>query len=760
MRVQFRSARRISGSSLTTAAERRRGTNATLLVSASASVLMFGGHALAADAATPGPDATTATVGELVVTAEHRVTNLQTTAVAASVLTGADLDTRGVNAVDTIQFATPSASVENSGQSSNVNIRGIGKSETASTTVVGVIIYRDGLATFPGFFQDEPFYDIASIEVLRGPQGTFQGQNATGGAVIVNTNNPDFNGLHGYIEGQYGNYNDGLIRGAVNMPITDTFSARLAFNDEYHDSFATITGPYQGHPGELQESNTRLSLLWQPTSNFKAVFKNEYSYIDQGGYITSPQTATTDLFTISNNAYNLDIDRIFRSDLTMDYTLDDGIDIRSISGYQHASTALETDIGGTNAGPLGAGPEFIDRAFEEIYSQELNVISKDSGLFRWIGGLYYQHDRTLIPFNGGFDDEVIPGVVYGTIAADYARETLAGFGQGSLNFSNGVQIQAGLRYSHTREPSNVTSQIVDPYYGLIPGLPAPALSTQVQVDSESAVTGKLAVNWTVNNSNYLYAFVATGNKPGGANATTLLSLPPHIAAENVTDFDVGWKATLLDGHLRTQLGAYYDLYRDFQVSIDSPTVANTSLILNVPTTTTIYGFEASGDAVFGALRINFSGSYLHSTLGTFFAVDPRLAALVTASTCNTLSGPASPLTGCTNLTSRPLSDAPTWTGNIGAQYTFRIGATGTLTPRVDYGYVSSEWATLFQNTAEDDLLAARSIVNAQLAYARGTWKVTAYSTNLNDQHYVSQNNSGLRFPGAPRQFGIRLEKTF
>jgi iron complex outermembrane receptor protein len=137
-----------------------------------------------------------------------------------------------------------------------------------------------------------------------------------------------------------------------------------------------------------------------------------------------------------------------------------------------------------------------------------------------------------------------------------------------------------------------------------------------------------------------------------------------------------------------------------------------------------------------------------------------LASLVSAATCSPETGPASPLTGCTDLSGRTLSDAPTWTFNFGGQYTFDLGDGATLTPRFDYGYVSSEWATLFQNRAQNDLLDARSIANAQFTYARGTWKLTAYSTNLNDQHYVSQTNSGLRFPGAPRQYGIRFEKTF
>ena len=745
----------------------RRAAKPALWLCASIGALTWSGAALAADPATiaarPQANNTPAsTVGELVITAERRTVSLQKAAVAATVLTGADIRQRGIDSEDLIQFATPSANMENSGQSSNLNIRGIGKSETASTTVVGVIIYRDGLATFPGFFQDEPFYDISSIEVLRGPQGTFQGQNATGGALIVNTNSPSLSGgMHGYVEGQYGNYNDGRVRGAIDLPISETFAARVAFNDEYHDSFANVTGPFTGHPGVLKESNTRLSLLWEPTSNFKLSFKNEYSYIDQGGYIASPQTAKTDIFDIGNNAHNLDIDNIFRSVLTTDYTLQDGIDIRSISGYQYAHGGLAIDLDGTNGTGLANGATFRDKAWEGISSEELNVISPDTGVFRWVGGLYYQYDHTVIPPNGGADDELIPGVVFGDqIAADYARATAAAFGQGSLNFSNGVQIQAGLRYSHTREPSDVTSQIVDPFFGLIPGLPAPAFGHQVQRDQESAVTGKLAINWTVNDNNFLYAFVATGNKPGGANATALLTLPPHIRPENVTDYETGWKATLFDGHVRTQLGAYYDQYKDFQVSIDSPTVSNTSLILNVPTTTVNYGFEASGDAVFGALKLNFSGSYLHTSLGKFFAIDPRLAALIPGSFCDTATGPASPFTACTNLTGRPLSDAPNWTFNIGAQYDFALPGDATLTPRVDYGYVGSEWATLFENASQDDLLRARSILNVNLTYAKGSWRLTGYSTNLTDQHYVSQTNSGLRFPGAPRQYGIRLEKSF
>ena len=132
----------------------------------------------------------------------------------------------------------------NFGQGLEFNIRGIGKGEHNSQTTTGVITYRDGVATFPGYFQEEPYYDIANVEVLRGPQGTFVGQNSTGGAVFVTTNDPIINGgYHGYVAGQLGNYSDVAAQGAINIPISDTLAARFAFNTEYRDSFYHISGP-------------------------------------------------------------------------------------------------------------------------------------------------------------------------------------------------------------------------------------------------------------------------------------------------------------------------------------------------------------------------------------------------------------------------------------------------------------------------------------------------------------------------------------
>jgi len=121
------------------------------------------------------------------------------------------------------------------------------------------------VATFPGYFQGEPYYDVSSVEILRGPQGTFGGQNATGGAVLVNTNDPIIGGpVGGYVQAQVGNYTDFGLQGAVNLPISNTLAARIAFYSESRDTFYNVTGPnggaYNGNPGNVRIGSGRIGI--------------------------------------------------------------------------------------------------------------------------------------------------------------------------------------------------------------------------------------------------------------------------------------------------------------------------------------------------------------------------------------------------------------------------------------------------------------------------------------------------------------------
>ncbi|HWD49810.1 MAG TPA: hypothetical protein VG309_07770, partial [Rhizomicrobium sp.] len=180
---------------------------------------------------------------------------------------------------------------------------------------------------------------------------------------------------------------------------------------------------------------------------------------------------------------------------------------------------------------------------------------------------------------------------------------------------------------------------------------------------------------------------------------------------------------------------------------------------NDPNTTKIYGVEAQVQAVFGALSFDFGAGLMHSSLGQFYAVDSRFTQV---DACNPKSGPAEapPVGYCQNVGGNPQTYAPNFTFNVGAQYAFDLGNENTLTPRVNYGHVSDQWASVFDNAAMGDRLGERNILGAQLAWNSGTWTATLYGSNLTNEHYIAAVNSGIRWAGLPRQFGINVVKTF
>ncbi|MGC1302144.1 MAG: TonB-dependent receptor [Caulobacteraceae bacterium] len=691
-------------------------------------------------------------VQEVVVTAERRTTNLQQTPIAATVLTQDDLQKRGVFTVDQLQFVSPSLTVNNFGQGNDIDIRGIGKGEHNTQTGTGVVTYRDGVASFPGYFQEEPYYDISSIEVLRGPQGTFSGQNATGGAVIVNTQDPKINGgPDGYLLAHYGNYNDTQLQGAVNIPISDTLAARIAFNGQYRDSFYNING-LTGNPDTIWGS-TRFSLLWHPNEALKVVFKAEYNYLDNGGYFgdalvapTGGANPTNSLFKFNNNFETYAVDQFARADLKIDYVLPDGITLRSVTGYQQGRTGWKGDIDGTNAPPPN---NFIiaEAVDERVWSQEFNIISPNKGPVTWILGAFYQSNNYVFP-SGKFDIGVPPGEVDEDLQGTNPTQTQAVFGQLSFALPANFQLQVGIRYS-SWSTTNHTLYYVPEFDLNFP---------QNQTESGSNVTGKVTLNWNLDPNNFLYAFVATGAKPGGLNTALYFDngiIPAPFKQERVTDYEIGWKSKFLNNHLRTQLGAYYNNFENFQVILPLPDNPLQSTEVNNPSGTKLYGVEASAQAVFGDFKSSFGLGLEHTALGAFYAEDPRLPE---SGTCDPQNGPANGV--CLNLKGKPQTYAPDATFNVMGQYDFHLANGDLITPNVNFSYVSSQWGTLFDNAAAGDYLASRKILGASLAWTHGSFVTTLYGYNLTNDQYVSALLSPIRLAGAPRQFGISVLKTF
>ncbi|HEX4117157.1 MAG TPA: TonB-dependent receptor [Rhizomicrobium sp.] len=712
------------------------------------------------------------TLETVVVTAERRTENLMTTPISADVVSGSDLQTRSVVTVDDLQFLAPSVTVDDFGQGIDFDIRGIGKGAHNTQTETGVITYRDGVATFAGYMTEEPYYDIANVQVLRGPQGTFVGEDAIGGAVFVNSNDPKIGGDYdGYAQASYGNYSDTQLEGAVNIPVSDTFALRIAGFGEARGSFYSVTdtdpadncpgGKYAGckvpqsvtntpesfNPGDRLWASPRVSALWKPTDALTVSLKVNVDYLDSGAWRASPGSAAKptydSLFRLSDNSPAEALDRMTRAVLKVDYVLPDGITLQSVSGYQKGNTNWTSNLLGQQINGFGAYT-FWAHVSETIQSQEINIISPDTGRFTWVAGAYAKADL----YDWEKPWQFIVGVPAGTSnvppgnATNYEIEgstpyaSWAAFGQASYKLSDQWQIQLGGRWSSDRVHNDVPIWQYGTYF------------VANQMAQSYSFDYKAALNWTVSDTQFLYAFAATGYKPGGLNLPTAATgggaNPIAFSPERDMNYEAGWKARWFDGHLLSQIDGYYNSYKNFIITAGNPLNPFTGAEINVTNPTKIYGLEAEEQAMFGDFSFSTGIGLLNSQLGEALLADSRVA------------GPA------VELKDRPISYAPNFSLNASTQYVFHIGGGDTLVPRVNFVHLSHQWATVFQNVAYGDYLAPRNLLGAQLEWDHGTYSVILYGTNLLQDIYVSNQFStpGLDFAGAPRQFGIRLAKAF
>jgi len=376
-------------------------------------------------------------------------------------------------------------------------------------------------------------------------------------------------------------------------------------------------------------------------------------------------------------------------------------------------------------------------------SQEFNLISSDAGPLTWLAGVYANKDQfTVLP--GNLVSGVLgnPATVYSFHGTTPTRSK-AVFGQVAYQLTDALKLAVDGRYSKAHHALNLDIQQY--------GLPL----TQRQTVDFNAASGKVALDWTLDAHNFLYGFVASASRPGGLNVPVGIGPASPFDAERVTSTEFGWKADWLGGRVRTQTSAFYNNYKNFQVTIGYPAVPVFGVEVNTPNPTRIYGLEQQIQARLGdgwSMRANLG--LMRSSLGEFFATDPRVPA---TAACDPLRGPAS--ASCINLDGHKQTYAPEFTFNLSLERRIALGDY-IITPRINYAHVSSQWSTLFENAARGDRLGNRNLSGAQVDLEHGDVAASLYVTNLTNQHYVSAITSGLRYAGAPRQFGLRVTKFF
>ncbi len=273
-------------------------------------------------------------VGEIVVTAQRRTENLQKVNIAATAISGDALGEKAVVRQLDLQTVAPGLSIAKAGLTEAVNIRGIGLASGSPNVSNGVASYLDGLFQ-PPIVSTGSFYDISSIEVLRGPQGTLVGSNSTGGAIFINTKKPKLGVFEGAVNLEAGSYSHLGANGAVNIPVGNTLAIRLSGLDSTRDSYYTDIGIANNHPDKLSEQDGRVQVLWKP-GNFSAHYKAEFIQRDTGGYAYQPILTTGYApsrepvhYQLQYNTPTQNIENAFINSLELKYETDGG----TISGH-------------------------------------------------------------------------------------------------------------------------------------------------------------------------------------------------------------------------------------------------------------------------------------------------------------------------------------------------------------------------------------------------------------------------------------------
>ena len=693
-------------------------------------------------------------LAEIVVTAQRRVENLQNVSIAATAISGEQLQKKAIARLSDLEAASPSLSITDAGETQSVNIRGIGLSSNLPAVTNGVATYVDGLFQVQ-IVSAVPFYDISSVEVLRGPQGTLVGNNSTGGAIFINTASPKLGQTGGYAQAALGNYDRVEAEGAVSIPLGETLAIRAAGIYRKRDSFYTDVGPYHNKAGKLDEKGARLGVLWKP-GQFQANLKLQLHEGESGGFAYRPVAGTAfapflvgDERTLSYDSPTSQSEKAFQAALKLQYEFDNGVTLTSLSGYQNKRNKYLQDTDASQAPISPTGGFIVDYyARDKQFSQEFNLISPTDARFDWILGAYYQRNDIFVDFN---QTSPTPSVAYGP---RQKRDIWGVFGQGNYALSEALELQVGLRYS--RVETSGTGGVV-----LGAGSPGFPPSGIVVADlsgthEDSRPTGKVALNWTLDNDNLIYGFVARGYKPGGFNSSF-----SEFDPETVWDYELGWKSTLADGRIRTQLSAFYNDYTGLQIDV-LEAATGVAAVQNVGSAT-IKGIEAQIQGRFGGLGFDASVGYVDSELSSLTFINTRL--LPPGNLGPQCPAGVTPAPGvCFNYAPFVVTNgggpnlyAPKTTYSLGVEYRFDLG-TATLTPRLNYGYVGARYNYIAYGP--NDRLASRGLLSALITYERDQWRVEAFGTNLADKTFVSGRSGDNEFYGAPREYGVRLGVKF
>ncbi|WP_269716326.1 TonB-dependent receptor [Caulobacter sp. NIBR2454] len=704
-------------------------------------------------------------IEEVIVTARKTEENLQSVPVAVTAIGAEALKAGAITDLSQIASRIPSFTYQQqNSMESEMFIRGVGSVRLNGATAdpsIGtfldeVYIGRRGSAT-------PPIFDLARVEVLRGPQGTLFGKNIVGGAISLITAKPEHVvGGSGSIS--YGNYNAITTQAHITGPLSDTAAIRIALYQNSHDGYAKniVTGQ---DLEDLESYAGRISVSWDPSETFRVLVTADISSDEGGGpsrhAVDDPTRAGFGFITpnlrsqdprTNESPYPQYARRntrglTARADWDLgDYTLT----------YVSAVREGEGRNRWTQAG-AGSPPSITDSTLTQAedyrgITQELRLASPRASRLRWLAGLYYLNEETdrssrntaksYLPGGAGSTRDSLDGD--NIFIGNGQSKNYAVFGEANFDITEDLTFTVGGRYTKDEKSFTSRAEIISLGPVGLPNTlsPSPLLAPySIGVGKDwSEFTPKFSLDWKMSPGKLLYASASKGFKGGGwqgAAANAAGAAKPY-EPETAWNYEGGLKTDWFDRRLRVNIAAFYTSFKDLQVELLDD--VNLTLVIANAANAKIKGVEVETQAqLTRSFSIFASGSLLDAKYDDY--IDP--------------------LRGI-NYGGNKIQRTPDYQFNVGADWRHEVASDYELAAHIEYSYQDD----IFWGPEETNMEDGYGQLDARISFGRQDrgWNVAVFGKNLTDKLYRSSIipfvGDEVSLFGPPRTYGVRLSGRF
>ncbi len=812
-------------------------TSARQIASVTVAVLMAGvsAAALASEPAPPAPTVATAgqptaqapektagdlaSAGDIVVTARRTVESIQSVPVSATAFSAESLRQASIRDTQDLLIKTPGIFLAGSGGrlNSNFSIRGQSKA-LAGNSAPGVISYFNEVPQ-PTLGSSLPTYDLSSVQVLKGPQGTLFGRNTTGGAILYYSTAPTYQ-FSGYVDGTYGNFDTGLVEAALNVPlIDDHLAVRVAGQYQTRRGYTQNIGVGRNQD-DLNSNAFRVSVLFEPVTGLRNTTIVDYYRSNAAGAASiltnvlpgpnaltatgtyaaavaqlllqqarGPRVTNADVAPFEY-ARRLGITNRTEADLGPAVQLVNILGLRrTMVDYFSSVDGLPTLISdGTGAIPRGLPVTVVNgrqTSNIEQFTDEVQLKGKFAdGKLDWLVGGFYLKSRPIGPSGTYIPIFILPGITNAPFNYSFYTErseaVFANVGYKLDGLIEGLRLNAGVRYTKDDISACVGGGTTpDPVITPEQCRSGAAGITNVSTNrtSSKAPTWTLGLDWQASHDVFLYVVTRRGYRAGGINSPTLAGrLTPFqsFAPETVTDVEAGIRSDFRAGDVGIRLNAspFIGWYSQVQVPI-------AGLTTQAGCSTTVPGgtdapkspdgdCNRNNDPSGGTLLVNagktqVSGADLLARLafGRNIVLDAGATLLDLKS--KSLTVPASLL---------PYLATAQVPFNLVAKTTLTAGVRFTLPVPASLGrtVLSFDFYHTSRVQVSDVFLPGYDLVNARLDFndiGGSGFDASLFTRNLFDKQYLTSGNvssavlgATSAFYGTPRTFGLELRYHF